>query len=89
DPCPLNLSSLQPVPALKVTRENAQHQVLVGDQEMRSGEVSGMLNQAAPHKQDYILAGWIILGLAIIAIIIYLYLHNFQVSASGLKWKVS
>lgn len=89
EPQPLKLSSLQPVPALKVTRNNAQHQVLVGDQEMQSGAVSDMLNQQAPAKEYHMLAGWIILVLAIIAILVYLFLNNFQVTASGLQWKVS
>lgn len=89
EPQPLILSSLQPVPALKVTREDARHHVLVGDQEIRSGIDAEATEKVPAPRQYEMLIGWIILAIAITAIIIYLFLNNFQVSASGLQWKAN
>ncbi len=89
EPQPLQLSALQPVPALKVTREDARHQVLVGDQEIQSGTDVETAEKAPVPRQYEMLIGWIILAVAIAAIVIYLFLNNFQVSASGLQWKAN
>jgi hypothetical protein len=79
------LEGLQSVPANKVLRENAQHNMLVGDQEMTSQQVTDVLNQAEYKRPWFIVAGWVLLIVALVAIIIFLYVRNFQTSASGLQ----
>jgi hypothetical protein len=84
EPEEIYLSSLQPVPAQKVTRENVQHNVLIGDREVSklATDVPGKSRQ----KRSLVLTiGWIVLGVAVTAIGVLLYLGKFQVSSTGLK----
>lgn len=89
EPAGIKLSSLNPVPAHKVIRENVQHQVLVGDHQMTSQQVSDSIQKPLEKYPLYMRAGWIILALAVITIIVLLYLGKFQVSSSGLKWSAA
>jgi hypothetical protein len=85
DPEELQIQALQAIPAGKVLRENIQHHVLVGEQQMTSGQVTEVLNQAVPKRRWDIIAGWIILALALIASIILLFIKGFQDTATGMQ----
>jgi len=85
EPDRIRTEAMQPVSAQKVLRENARYNMLVGDQEMSSHQVVVASNQVA-HKRSWVLiAGWILLGLTVIAILIYLYMKNFQTASTGLQ----
>jgi len=85
EPDEMKLEALQPVPAQKVLRENVQHQVLVGDQEMTSEQVAEVLNTVEYKRPWFIIVGWLLFILALVAIIIYLYMNNFRTTSTGLK----
>jgi hypothetical protein len=85
EPEEMKLEALQPLRAQKVLRENVQHQVLVGDQEMSSRQVTEVLNRVEYKRSWFIIAGWILLILAILVIIIYLFMNNFETTSTGLK----
>ncbi len=56
---------LQPTPAMRVNRQNAQHTLLVGDRERTSGEMNELLHDDA-HKRRR--AAWWIIALIIAGI---------------------
>jgi predicted nucleic acid-binding Zn ribbon protein len=85
EPDNIELDGLQPVPAQKVLRENVQHNMLVGDQEMTSQQVTEVLNKVESKRPWFMVLGWIVLILAVIAIIILLYMKNFQTTSTGLQ----
>ena len=85
EPEEIRLVSLQPVPAQKVLRENVQHSMLVGDQEMTSQQVTDALHQVEYKRPWFIIAGWILFIIAAIAIIILFYTNNFQNTSTGLQ----
>lgn len=76
--------SLQNIAAQKVLRENAQHQVLVGDKKMSSNEIADALNQVQQKHDWYMIAGWTLLIIALLSILIILYFNHFEPAASGL-----
>lgn len=82
---PISLSGLKPVPAERVIRENVVHNVLVGDQEMTSQQITEALQQPVRKRSVGIIIAWIVLALALIAIAIILYLQHFAPGASGLR----
>ena len=82
----LSPEGLQPVPANKIIRENAAHAMLVGDRESNTVEMSGNLKQEAPARSWVVLAGWIILALAILAIIFFIYTGKGSPMSSGLQF---
>jgi hypothetical protein len=85
EPDEIKLEALQHVPAQKVLRENVQHQVLVGDHEMTSEQVTEVLNTVEYKRPWFIIVGWILFILAVVAIIVYLYMNNFKTTSTGLK----
>jgi hypothetical protein len=87
DPQSHELDSLKFVPAIKVTRENAQHSMLVGDQQMSSQQVTNALKKTGSgiRRPEYIILGWVVFALALIAIFIVLFLGEFRISAAGLR----
>jgi hypothetical protein len=85
EPDEISLQALQPIPAHKVLRENVQHQMLVGDQQMSSQQITDVLNQVETKRSWVTIAGWIVLALAVTAILLYLYSKNFQTSSTGLR----
>jgi hypothetical protein len=85
EPDEMKLEALQPVPAQKVLRENVQHQMLVGDQEMTSQQVTEVLNTVEYKRPWFIIVGWVLFILALVAIMIYLYLNNFKTASTGFK----
>ena len=87
EPDEILLDSLQPVTAEKVIRQNVQHSMLVGDREMNSQQVNEVLSRVQYKRPWFITVGWILLIVAVVAILIYLYSHNFQTSSTGLgRW---
>jgi hypothetical protein len=84
EPEPIHLTSLQVIPAQKVLRENVQHNVLVGDREV-SRQVTDAVDRSYRKRSLVTTIGWIVLGLALAAIVVILYLGKFQVSSSGLR----
>ncbi len=87
EPEEIRLEALQPMTAEKVIRKNVQHNVLVGDQEMTSHQVTQALTRVEHKRSWYIIAGWILLAVAVAAIVLYLYSKNFETSSTGLnKW---
>jgi len=85
EPDEIKLEALKPIPAQKILRENVQHNMLVGDQEMTSQQVTNVLTRAEYKRPWYIITGWILFILALIAIILYLYMNNFQTTSTGLR----
>ncbi|HEY0058353.1 MAG TPA: hypothetical protein VGB56_04405 [Flavisolibacter sp.] len=85
EPAPSN--ALKPVAANKIIRENAHHDVLVGEKEMHSSDVSYISDAAKPGRSYATLAGWIIVLLALAFIIYNLVQHGFHPFASGLQQK--
>lgn len=81
----LKLLPLQNIAAQKVLRENAQHQILVGDRELSSREATEALHRAKQKTPWFITVGWIILSLATIFIFMILYAKNFEPAAAGLQ----
>ena len=84
EPDEIRLEALQPMSAERVLRKNVQHNVLVGDQEMTSGQVTEVLGKVEDKRPWTIIAGWILLAVAAIAIVIYLYIKDFQTTSTGL-----
>lgn len=82
---PLNVDALQNIAAEKVLRENVQHNMLVGDKEMTSQQVTDALTKTVSKKPVSIIIGWVILIVAIIAIVILLYMKNFQSTSTGMQ----
>jgi hypothetical protein len=79
------LEAMQPVPAQKVLRENVQHSMLVGDQQMTSQQITEVLNPPKHKRPWAMIVGWILLALALIAIVLFLYSRHFQISSTGLQ----
>jgi len=87
EPDEIRLDSLQPLAAEKILRKNVQHNMLVGDQEMTSQQVTEVLGRVEYKRPWFIIVGWTLLIVSIVAIIIYLYMHNFETSSTGLgRW---
>jgi hypothetical protein len=85
EPAPPN--ALKPVAANKIIRENAHHDVLVGEKEMHSSDVSYISDTAKRGRSYATLAGWVIVLLALAFIVYNLLQHGFHPFASGLQQK--
>ena len=72
--------SQQPVPAMRVNRQDAQHTLLVGDRERTSGEMNEWRKEEGSRRAKF--SWWIIavilgvIGLAFLAW--YFYIHGFS-----------
>lgn len=85
--------ALAPVRAEKVLRQDAEHSVLQGDKELTSTQITGsekadvqQLNRAYP---AVMIVGWIVLLLAILAIVFLLYTGKFKTGAAGSRLPVA
>jgi hypothetical protein len=88
---PITVASIQPVTAEKVTRPDAEHQILVGDKHRTSVQMTErrMIPELVVKKKNwYVLAGWILLLLSVLVIAYFLYTGRFNVNAAGSKQKV-
>jgi hypothetical protein len=85
----MQIPSLGTIAAGKVIRENASHTVLVGEREHSSEEMTERLQVVHPEtkKSHLHLIGWIVLVLAILAIIYFVYAGSFSSLSSGSGWK--
>ena len=86
---PMTLQGLGSVPAHKVIRENVEHSMLVGDQQMTSQQVTDTLARPGKKRSITLLIGWILLIVTILAILFLLYRNGFNPLTSGLKMKVA
>jgi hypothetical protein len=78
---------LQPVAANKVIKENAQHAVLVGEQEMQSGSMENVRTIAYDKKKRPVTAiiGFVLLLLSLLFLGYYFYTYRDTKSNTGLK----
>lgn len=82
---PAPLLFLQPVPAMRVVRQDAQHSMVVGDRERTSGEMNEWLQDHAHRRRR--LSWWLIalvlavLGLAFLGW--YFYSHGFSTGSQN------
>jgi hypothetical protein len=71
---------LQPTPAMRVNRPNAQHSLLVGDRERTSEEMNELLNDDAYQRRR--VAWWVIALIIAVAALVFLgwyfYSHGFS-----------
>lgn len=79
------LVHLEPVEAHKVIRENAQHTVLIGEQEVQSGDVPGYILDAARKRSVLVIIAWVLLALAILFLIYYFYKEGFRPESTGTR----
>lgn len=81
---------LMPVPAQKVLRENVQHNVLVGDQEVQytADEFETGLPEY-PVRSWLLTICWIIVACAAAFILYHLYTHNWSAESAGLQQKAT
>lgn len=80
-----SLTTLEPVPAERVIREGVTHTVLVGDQEVQSNGEPPL--EAAPPKKRSVemIIAWVLLALAVLFIIYYLYTQGILSPSGGLQ----
>lgn len=81
------LVNLPPVEAHKIIRENAQHTVLIGEQEVQSGDVPGYIQGATRKRSVLVIIGWVLLGLALLFLAYYFYKEGFNPESSGSRMK--
>lgn len=78
---------LQPVRAERVLRADAEHSVLVGDQELTSRHLSDRKEAAeeviVKKRSVWMIVGWILLALALLFIVFMLYQGKFRIGATG------
>lgn len=79
------LVHLAPVEAHKVIREHAQHTVLIGEQEVQSGDVADYIQDTTRKRSVWVLVGWILLGLALLFLAYYFYKEGFRPESTGSK----
>jgi len=84
----LSADGLEAVPAHKIIRENAAHNILVGDRQMTSQQMGQALSKEAGKRSYVVVIGWVLFFLALLAIIFLLYRAGFNPLGSGLKMKV-
>jgi len=85
---PLSVTSLQPLAAERVIRQDAKHTVLIGDREVSSAHIFERSSETVVHEKKRAVSiqiGWILLLLSLLATALLLYLGKFNVNASGSK----
>lgn len=83
----VNVSGLNTIHAEKVMRGNAGHNMLVGEREMTTQQITDVLSKSYKKKINTALIGWIILALAAIVIILLLFRNDFSPLSTGLQLK--
>ena len=86
-PTAIVIEVLQPIVANKVIRGNAQHTVLIGENEMLKGGILDEIIAPVKRKKYVLLIGWMLVLLAIAFIVFYLYSEGFQSLSSGTRIK--
>lgn len=77
--------AMEPIPAAKVLRQNAEHSVLVGDQQLTSTQIAGQREGFIVRGRTsvWMIIGWVLLFLSILYIVFVLYLGKFRFGATG------
>jgi hypothetical protein len=83
-----DLPAGQPVPAIKVIREHAQHAILVGEQEKSSAEMVEMLAPGDTRRFPWWAAAVALILLCVVFIVIYFSSKGVNVSSTGNQQKV-
>jgi hypothetical protein len=87
EPMRLSLSALSPVPAERVLRPDAEHNVLVGDQQLTSTQLTALKEEVEEvtekERSVFVIVGWVVLFLSILYIIFVLYQGRFRVGSTG------
>lgn len=81
-------AALVPINANRVIRPNAEHQVLVGDQQMTSTQMAGLQDGEAVTKNKrsvWMIVAWVLLILSLLYIVFVLYVGKFRMGATGSK----
>jgi hypothetical protein len=93
EPLPVSMPAPEPVTATRVIRQDAPHNVLVGDQQMTSTQITEQraddLTVVKARPSLVIIIGWIVLVLSILFIVFILYRGKFRVGATGSKQTVT
>lgn len=83
----VSLPGLNPVRAERVLRQDAEHAVLVGDQQVISSQMAtlqGGIGEAAEGERSVLVViGWILLVLSVAYIVFILYQNKFKLSSTG------
>jgi hypothetical protein len=75
---------LQPVPAEKLVRANAQHTLLVGDRERTSSEMSAWFSEEPAHRHRLWWLVALITGIAAVLVILFHFsFHGWKVESTG------
>lgn len=80
------IGALAPLPAQKVIRHDAPHNVLVGDKEISSAHVferNTDFRTTRSKRKVFVRAGWILLLLSLLLILLVLYAGKFRTNAAG------
>ena len=87
EPMRLALPALGPVPAERVLRPEAEHNVLVGNQHLTSTQITALKEEveevAEKERSVFVVVGWVVLFLAVLYIIFVLYQGKFRMGATG------
>jgi len=83
EPAATSFQFMQPTPAMRVNRQNAQHTLLVGDRERTSDEMSELLHDDATKRRK--MAWWVIALIIAIAGLAFLgwYFYSHGLSAGN------
>lgn len=84
---PIAVTGLEPVVSERIIRHDAEHRVLVGDQQLTSTQIAGLREETVtPNKSSVLLIiAWIILALSILYILFILWQGRFRLHATGAK----
>jgi hypothetical protein len=74
-------SYLQPVPAVRVIRQDAQHAILVGDKETTTQDMSELLSEGTVIEKE----SWWVYALILFAVALVLLFFHFFRSGGGLE----
>lgn len=88
EPSPREKLAGEPVPAVKVIRENAEHTMRVGEQEMTSSKMIELLNPVRRKRSRWWIAAVVLLLLAIAFIIWHFYKNSSGNSSAGNQRKL-
>lgn len=79
----------EPVPAVKVIRENAEHKIRVGEDERTSTQMLELLNPLKKNRSYRWIIGFVLVVTSIIFVIWYFATHGLNASATGSQQKVT
>jgi hypothetical protein len=88
EPVPIATEALQTITAERILRQDAEHNVLVGDQQKTYRQSTAMQEEVAEpvvanKRSPYITIAWILLLLSVLFIVFLLYQGKFRIGATG------